>query len=169
MKCLENCSFPNGTVSKPMLHLWFGVPPPPLLFCSSWKTPQLSTWSLNVPSPASLRKRWCLLLTISKSGQAKIGRYTSTCMKCYTAGLCTLFFIRNGTIWAWVYRFSYPYNLMAGNIKINYKINYKFNLHLVLEKKLEYDWVKYRLQPSIKKKKGYEEIEWLHKVLYHFL
>lgn len=42
---------------------------------------------------------------------------------------------------------------MAGNIKINYKINYKFNLHLVLEKKLEYDWVKYRLQPSIKKKK----------------
>lgn len=170
MKCLENSSsFLNGTVSKPMLRLvwclFFSFLFFPLLFCSSWKISQLSMWSLEVPSPASLRKRWCLLLKISKSGQAKIGRYKSACMKCYTAGQYTLFFSRNGTM-AWVYMFSYPHNLMAGNIKINYKINYKLNLQLVLGRKLEYDWVKYRLQPSSKKN---EEIEWLHKVLCHFL
>lgn len=33
---------------------------------------------------------------------------------------------------------------MAGNIKINYKLN----LQLVLGRKLEYDWVKYRMQTS---------------------
>lgn len=50
--------------------------------------------------------------------------------------------------------FSYPHNLMAGNIKINYKINYKLNLQLVLGRKLEYGWVKYRLQLRSKKNVG---------------
>lgn len=58
-------------------------------------------------------------------------------------GLYILFFYRNG-IMARIYRISYPYNLMAGNIKINYKLN----LQLVLGRKLGYYWVKYRLQTS---------------------